>query len=100
MALVRASSLDLFLACNGAWNLQYAPVSDDYLEKRKNEGAEWGTMVHTWKQTGKIEHRSKRTAASFKKRVAGVSRLDYWDYRGWHEVGVAYNWYYGYAVTN
>lgn len=97
MALVRASSLDLFLACSGYLHLPAAPT----VYTKAEEAAAWGTMVHTWKQTGKIVHENKRTAASFKKRAARVNREKLWPTEhGWHEVGLAYNWNYGYAVSH
>lgn len=106
MALVRASGLDLFLACAGYLNLPAAPV----VYENANEGAMWGTMVHKWKETGKIEHESKRVANSFKKRLIenDIKRADYWPVignseqlgmpPGYHEVTVAYNWDYGYVI--
>lgn len=96
MALVRASSLDLFLSCSGYLHL---PEAKPFFANAA-PAAEWGTMVHTWKETGQVKHANKRTATSFKKRLEtlGVKHEDYYSLEGQHEVSVAYNWEYGYVV--
>lgn len=94
--LVRASGLDLFLSCNGYLHL---PEAREHFEKAE-EAAEWGTMVHTWAETGLVAHKNKRTATSFRKRLKALNLkpTDLWDADGEHEVSVAYNWRYGYAI--
>lgn len=114
MPLVRASGLDLFLACAGYLKLPAAPV----VYENAAEGAAWGTMVHHWKETGKIVHENKRTANSFRKRLIenDIQREALWPLSRWptgkelggvsnnllppgyHEISVAYNWQYGYVI--
>lgn len=95
MALTRASSLDLFLACNGYLHLPSAPT----FYAKASDAADWGTMVHTWKETGKVVHAKKSTAASFRRRLKKlkIERSDYYG-DGLHEISVAYNWKLGYVV--
>ena len=86
---MRASSLPLLTKCAGS-----ATLTEGEEEKSKNaqEGADWGTMVHTWKQTGKVEHAVKRTATAFKRAIAesGVgSPESLWPAGGVHEQPVA-----------
>jgi len=95
MALVRASSLDLFLSCSGYLHLPLAPST----YSASKPAAEWGTMVHTWKETAKIVHENRRTATSFKKRLntLKICHEDFYG-SGLHEVSVAWNIEYGYVV--
>jgi hypothetical protein len=94
--LVRASSLDLFLACHGYLYLPHQPT----VYAKAAEAAEWGTMVHTWKETGQVVHPNKRTATSFRKRLTANKIKHSQLYgSGMHEVHVAYNWIYGYVVS-
>lgn len=95
MGLTRASSLDLFLSCSGYLHLPLAPK----IYSASSDAAAWGTMVHTWKETGKVVHPKKSTADSFRRRLKklGIRREDYYG-DGIHEINVAYNWKMGYVV--
>lgn len=85
MPLARASELDRLLACPGSLVL---PRTETRSERAILAG-EYGTAVHTWKETGKYE---QKFATTIKKKVeaAGVSRDALWA-GGLHEVPLAYN---------
>lgn len=86
MPFARASELDRLLACPGSLVL---PRSGEKSE-RAQEAADFGTMVHTWKETGEVP--SSRQGLTLKKKLkeTGVTREQYWS-AGLHEVPLAYN---------
>jgi PD-(D/E)XK nuclease superfamily len=100
---VRFSSLDQLFACPG-----YTSIERDF--KREDEefpnavaSREWGTMVHTWKETGKIVHpagddREERLLgnriwkSAKNNREAKIEHETYWPMGGYHELRIAYHW--------
>lgn len=84
---MRASSLPLLTKCSGS---AYLPTDD---EKSENavKGAEWGSMVHTWKETGEVRGPDRRTETAFRKaiKLSGIDRTALWPPGGKHECGVA-----------
>ena len=86
----RASSLPLLTKCLGSDVLPRSPPDPKY-EKNARLGAEWGTMVHTWKETGNVVARDKRNGAAFQKAIAesGIDRILLWPLEGQHETSVA-----------
>lgn len=104
MPLLRASSLDLFWGCS-AWVGVEPDVKVDVDKQFPNAKAsrDWGTMVHTWKETGKVVHpeRNLREEKLLAKRIKkhGLRPQQYWPDGGWHEVSVAYNWVFGVGIV-
>jgi hypothetical protein len=89
----RASNLDRTLQCLGHLTLPW----DDTKSDRAIEAAAYGTLVHTWKETGKVDVNSSYPghAKTFEKKLtvleaAGLSRQDIWP-TGFHEVSFAFN---------
>jgi hypothetical protein len=64
---------------------------DDIKSKNAQDGADWGHMVHKWKETGEIVGRDKRSATALKKaiEVSGIDRLELWPPEGKHETSLA-----------
>ncbi len=85
--LLRASSLPLLLKCSGS---AYLPTLDTKSENAI-KGAEWGTMVHRWKETGEIHGPDKRTESAFTRAIelSGIDRAILWPAGGTHEQAVA-----------
>jgi PD-(D/E)XK nuclease superfamily len=102
--LLRASSLDQFWGCS-AWvgNEPHTRVDVDKQWPNAKASREWGTMVHTWKETGIIRHPSKDAHEEklFALRIKRhkLQPKDLWPTGGWHEVSMAYNWVYGIGVV-
>lgn len=97
MAWTRASSIDRTLQCLGSqW------VENNFPEVRnvsRSEGlisaGDWGTMVHWWKETGKVDG-SISHMKTFQKKLdflekEGVTRETLWPADGFHEISVAFN---------
>lgn len=86
MPFARASELDRLLACPGSLVLPRNEVKP----KRVQEAADYGTMVHKWKETGEVPN--GRLGLTLKKKItlSGTSRDAYWS-DGLHEVPLAYN---------
>lgn len=86
MPFARASELDRLLACPGSIVL---PRMDNRSERAK-EAADFGTMVHRWKETGNVP--AGRPGLTLKKKIkeSGVDRNALWA-EGLHEVPVALN---------
>lgn len=84
---MRASRLPLLTKCSGS---AYLPTDDDQSENAAR-GAEWGKMVHTWKETGEVRGPSRRLETAFRRAVelSGIDRLSLWPAGGVHEQGVA-----------
>lgn len=97
MAWSRASSLDRTLQCVGSAALYNNTPALKLIPKPENaiKAAEYGTLVHHWKETGKVEGSDSHVKTFNKKlgflKTAGISRLDLWPAAGFHEVAVAYN---------
>lgn len=89
MAFARISSLDRLLACAGS---EFLGGTDE-----KSEGArvaaDWGTMVHHWKETGEIVAVNERTNLPplFEKKLreGGVRREQWWPEDMVHELALA-----------
>lgn len=115
MPLVRASSLDQFLECS-AWVGQV--TADDKAQcdaefERAEDAKNWGTMVHTWIETGKIRHPQRvstdkvikefalREERLFENRVVKhkLTPRGLYPIEGLHEVAMAYNWRLGTSVV-
>ena len=114
--LLRASSLDQALECS-AW-IGKVTARDKRLCDEEYAAAEdaklWGTMVHTWIETGKIRHplrnsRDKVDAAFAKREEKLLGNRIYkhklrptelYPVIGQHEIAMAYNWRHGYSVLN
>jgi hypothetical protein len=92
------SSLDRLLACAGGDVLG----GQDVKSKSAVVAAAWGTMVHEWKESGKIVavpgHENLAPLFEKKLRVTGVQRETYWPADMVHELAVAVNPFTGYAV--
>lgn len=100
---MRFSSLDQLFACPGYTSIQTDKAKEEAQYPNIIASREWGTMVHTWKETGKISHPSgdKREEKLFanriyksekNKREKKIEATDYWPTGGFHEIQVAYNW--------
>lgn len=98
MAWTRASSLPISLACPGSTVL---PVQE-LRSPSTVEAGEWGTMVHTWKATGRVQPSKAypQHARLFTKKLKTVwgtiedsekARLTLWPDDGQHELSIAYN---------
>ena len=64
---------------------------DDTKSKNAQDGADWGHMVHHWKETGEIKGRDKRSETMLRKAIeaSGVDRLELWPLEGTHESSLA-----------
>lgn len=84
---MRASRLPLLTKCSGS---AYLPTDEEQSENAR-KAAEWGKMVHAWKETGEINGPSKRIENAFRTAVAasGIDRLSLWPEGGKHEQGLA-----------
>lgn len=73
---MRASSLPLLMKCTGAAVLPCVEEKSENAER----AAEWGTMVHTWAQTGEIKGPDTRTENALKRAIllSGIDRLEWW----------------------
>lgn len=85
MPFARASELDRLLACPGSLVLPKEEVKSE----RAKEAAEYGELVHYWKETGEIGKGRGGTTLK-KKLIEGVDRDALW-IEGLHEVPLAYN---------
>lgn len=85
----RASSLPLLTKCLGS-DVLPRKVDPKYQEAAEI-GATWGTMVHTWKETGNVVSSDKRSSNALQKaiRESGIDRLALWPGDGKHETAVA-----------
>lgn len=83
---MRASKLPLLTKCSGS---AYLPADEEQSENAR-VAAEWGRMVHTWKETGEIRGFTKRARTALQKAIqlSGISRQDLWPSGGVHEQGV------------
>lgn len=90
MAFARASSLDRLLKCYG--DAVLVGGVDQRSESTKI-AADWGTMVHGWKETGTIEvvNGRKNLVPLFEKKIreSGVRREEWWPATMTHEVALA-----------
>lgn len=86
----RASSLPLLTKCLGSDVLPHAPMDPKYAKNAKL-GAVWGTMVHTWKETGNVVSSDKRSATALAKAIelSKVDRESLWPSEGHHETAIA-----------
>lgn len=83
---MRASSLPLLLKCPGS-----ASLPTDNTKSDKAQGAaDWGTMVHQWKQFGVVQG-PKRAANALLKAIelSAISRDELWPEGGVHETAMA-----------
>lgn len=80
---MRASSLPLLMQCTGSLVLP----CEETKSKNAEDGADWGTMVHHWVQTGEIKGRDTRSENAFKKAIhlSEIDRLALWPAGGHHE---------------
>lgn len=85
----RASSLPLLTKCLGS-DVLPRKVDPKYQEAAE-AGAKWGTMVHTWKETGNVVAPDKRTGTAFQKAIllSAVDRESLWPREGTHETAIA-----------
>ena len=105
---MRFSELDQLFACPGFTSIERDITKEDEQFPNAQTSREWGTMVHTWKETGNIVHPSgdKREEKLFGNRVWAkpgkekINRFDYWPVESNHEVRVAYNWRDEYSVLD
>lgn len=78
MPFARASSLDRLLQCHGSAVMGQADTRSD----RAREAADWGTMVHAWKETGEVVEVGgrKNHPALFRRKLerSGVKREVEW----------------------
>src|SRR5690348_10980385 len=84
---MRGSSLPLLLKCPGS-----ASLPTDHTKSDKAEGAaDWGTMVHFWKQFGVIKGPNKRAENALQKAIqeSGINRDELWPEGGVHETSMA-----------
>ena len=83
---MRASRLPLLTKCSGS---AYLPTDEEQSENAA-KAAEWGRMVHTWKETGEFRGPSTRAEHALRRAVelSGIDRLAYWPAAGTHEQGV------------
>lgn len=86
MPFARASELDRLLACPGSLVL---PRTNEKSE-RAVQAAEWGTLVHKWKETGDIPSGRLGTVLKKKLKETNVSREGLFP-EGVHELPLAYN---------
>ena len=86
MGFVRASRLPLLTKCSGS---AYLPTDDEQSENAAR-AAEWGRMVHTWKETGEFSGPSRRMENALRTAIelSGVDRLRLWPEGGKHEQGL------------
>lgn len=101
--LFRASQGDQFFACPEFINL-VTPEGNAKAQAEFNpKKAEWGSMVHHWKETGEFWHPSddKNEIALFYERVKETDEKStvLWPINGHHEASIAYNWLNDYAVV-
>lgn len=84
---MRASRLPLLTKCSGS---AYLP-NDDEQSENAARAAEWGKMVHTWKETGEVRGPSRRMETALRTAIelSGIDRLRLWPEGGRHEQGVA-----------
>lgn len=91
MAFARASSLDRMLECYGG---EILGGTEEKPESTKI-AADWGTMVHDWKETGLVRPVNGRTNLPplFEKklRLTGVQREQWWPPSMVHELAMAVN---------
>jgi len=84
MSELRASSLPLLMKCTGSLTLPYDYTKSENAEK----GATWGTLLHTWVQTGLVRG-PKQLCNLFEKALdlSGMRgrRLEFWPEGGSHE---------------
>ncbi len=99
MPFARASSLDLLLACYGS-----AILGGDGEEKPESTkvAADWGSMVHDWKETGLVRPVSearKNLVPLFEKKLkaTGVRREQWWPETMVHELAMAVKPFEAYA---
>lgn len=85
MPFARASELDRLLTCPGSLVLPRPEVKS----QAALDAAGYGTMVHTWKETGEV---NGRLGPTLKKKIALslTTRDAYWS-DGLHEVPLAFN---------
>lgn len=97
MPFARASSLDRLLNCYGDLILGGTDEKSEYVKI----SADWGTMVHGWKETGQIEvvNGRKNLAKLFEKKLklGGVKREQWWSSTMIHEVAMAVKPFEAYA---
>jgi len=84
---VRASRLPLLTKCSGS---AYLPVDDEQTVNAAR-AAEWGKLVHRWKETGEVSGSTKRNRTALEKAIfeSGVDRELLWPVDGVHETAVA-----------
>ena len=91
MAWSRASQLDRTLQCPGHLTLPHTRE----MSERALDAAEYGTMVHTWAETGEVSGSKSHTKTFTKKldvlKTHGITREALWPSGGYHEVTFAYN---------
>lgn len=100
---MRFSSLDQLFACPGYTSIERNVEAEDEQFPNAQASRAWGTMLHTWKETGKIIHPEgdkreekllgNRIWKSVKnRREQKILNTDYWPTGGFHELKIAYNW--------
>lgn len=97
MPFARASSLDRLLRCYGSEILE----TDELRTESTFISADWGTMVHGWKETGKVEvvNGRKNLVPLFEKKLkqTGVRREQWWPESMVHETAIAVKPFEAYA---
>lgn len=114
--IVRASSLDQFLECS-AWVGQITAQDKRLCDEEysaSDDAKNWGTMVHTWIETGKIRHPNRNSKDKVIKNFSlreerllenrivkhKLKPTVLYPISGQHEIAMAYNWVEGYSVLN
>jgi hypothetical protein len=89
VSFARASSLDRLLNCYGGEILE----TEELRTESTFIAADWGSMVHDWKETGEVKAFNGRTnlVPLFKKKldVTGVRREQWWPTTMIHELAMA-----------
>jgi hypothetical protein len=97
MPFARASSLDRLMKCYGGSILG----GEDVKSESTKIAADWGTMTHGWKETGKIEvvNGRKNLVPLLEKKIklTGVRREDWWPGGMVHELAMAVKPFESYA---
>ena len=84
---MRASRLPLLTKCSGS---AYLPTEEEQSENAAR-AAEWGKLVHRWKETGLISGSTSRNRTALSKALFeyGIDRRSLWPDGGTHETALA-----------
>lgn len=84
---MRGSSLPLLTKCAGS---TYLP-REEYESENAIRAAEWGKLVHRWKETGEISGSTSRNHTALQRAIfeSKIDRLALWPEGGIHETAVS-----------